>query len=77
MLMAGLVNEGQSQFSLSKHVIPLTALKKRVEGVEIASEANGAAVDATNLRLAETTKVLMETPPARAVRARAAQPIQE
>lgn len=59
--MAGLVNEGQSQFSLSKHVIPLTALKKRVEGVEIASEANGAAVDATNLRLAETTKVLMET----------------
>eukprot|EP00729_Bicosta_minor_P009535 gene9535-33630_t len=53
--------QGQSQFSLSKHVIPLTALKKRVEGVEIASEANGAAVDATNLRLAETTKVLMET----------------
>jgi len=59
--LQGLVNEGQSQFSLSKHVIPLTALKKRVEGVEIASEANGAAVDATNLRLAETTKVLMET----------------
>jgi len=59
--LQGLVNEGQSQFSLSKHVIPLTVLKKRVEGVEIAAEANGAAVDATNLRLAETTKVLMET----------------
>ena len=59
--LAGLISEGQSQFSLSKHVIPLTALKKRVEGVEIAAEANGAAVDSTNQRLAETTKVLMET----------------
>jgi centrosome and spindle pole-associated protein 1 len=59
--LQSLVSDGQSKISLAKHVIPLTALKKRVEGCELAGEMNGAAVDELGLRLAETTKVLHDT----------------
>jgi centrosome and spindle pole-associated protein 1 len=59
--LKSLIQDGQSQFRLADHVIPLTALKKRVEGAEIATEANAAGVDGLNARLTETTKVLMET----------------
>lgn len=59
--LMSLVGDGQSKFKLAEHVIPLTALKKRVEGVEVGLEANGAAVDEQNRRLVETTRVLHET----------------
>jgi len=59
--LMSLVGDGQSKFKLGDHVIPLTALKKRVEGVEVGLEANGCATDELNKRLIETTRVLHET----------------
>lgn len=59
--LQSLVQDGQAKFKLADHVIPLTQLKKRVEGVEVGLSANAEAVDEMNTRLIETTKVLHET----------------
>eukprot|EP00039_Didymoeca_costata_P008895 m.118268 g.118268 ORF g.118268 m.118268 type:complete len:694 (-) comp14276_c0_seq2:1573-3654(-) len=59
--LTSLAAEGQSRFKLKEHVIPLTQMKKRIEGCEIGLDAHSAAIDDTNNRLTETTKVLHET----------------
>lgn len=56
-----LAQEGQSRFSLKKHVIPLTQLKGRVEAAEAGIGINSEAIDAASDRLTETIKVLHET----------------
>lgn len=59
--LSDIAAEGQSQFSLAKHVIPLSQLKKRVEACESTNEVQAHAVDELNARLVETTQVLHDT----------------
>mmetsp|Transcript_13507 Transcript_13507/g.34668 ORF Transcript_13507/g.34668 Transcript_13507/m.34668 type:complete len:694 (-) Transcript_13507:52-2133(-) len=56
-----LAAERQSQFKLAQHVIPLAALKKRVETCEANFEINSQAIDDVNNALTETVKVLNDT----------------
>jgi hypothetical protein len=59
--LSDLAAQGQTSFSLAKHLIPLTQLKSRMEAAEAGLEVMGAKVDEANARLAETTRVLHET----------------
>eukprot|EP00040_Diaphanoeca_grandis_P031165 m.185994 g.185994 ORF g.185994 m.185994 type:complete len:695 (+) comp32248_c0_seq3:364-2448(+) len=59
--LESIVAEGQSQFSLKNHLIPLTQMKNRIQGAESGIEINANAVDEMNAKFVETVDVLNQT----------------